>query len=70
MNLSTLPSVCEAGHFCLFDQRALVAYLQMNSPMQCPATRGSIQMDDHPDRYEGLADKGIIKVKVKVKVKG
>ena len=47
-----------------------MAYLQMNSPMQCPATRGSIQMDDHPDRYEGLADKGIIKVKVKVKVKG
>jgi hypothetical protein len=28
-----------------------------------PRHRGSIQMDDRPDRSAGLADKGIIEVK-------
>lgn len=61
-----LASARNAGR--AFDLRCeirehLLAYLQTDQPHAMPRHRGSIQMDDRPDRSAGLADKGIIEVK-------
>lgn len=61
-----LASARNAGR--TFDLRCeirehLLAYLQTDQPHAMPRHRGSIQMDDRPDRSAGLADKGIIEVK-------
>lgn len=61
-----LASARNAGR--AFDLRCeirehLLAYLQTDQPHAMPRHRGSIQMDDRPDRSAGLAEKGIIEVK-------
>lgn len=61
-----LASARNAGR--AFDLRCeirehLLAYLQTDQPHAMPRHRGSIQIDDRPDRSAGLADKGIIEVK-------